>query len=124
MAGTDDTALYTLGSNQFDGTNFRAWVQKADMTFGTRQPKSVTKIRPHIDGTGPVDIYVGCEMIPHQGTTWKGPYTFTSGVHSDILVRATGAYIGIRVESTGDKEWKLENLEIYWKPQGPRGNGV
>ena len=124
MAGTDDTALYTLGSNQFDGTNFRAWVQKADMTFGTRQPKSVTKIRPHISGTGSVDFYVGCEMIPHQGTTWKGPYTFTSGVHSDILVRATGAYIGIRVESTGDKEWKLENLEIYWKPQGQRGNGV
>lgn len=124
MAGTDDTALYILGSNQFDGTSFRAWVQKADMTFGTRQPKSVTKIRPHIDGTGPVDIYVGCEMIPHQGTTWKGPYTFTPGTHSEIGVRATGAYIGIRVESTDDKNWALENLEIHWKPQGNRGQGV
>ena len=124
MAGTEDTELYTLGGNQFDGTNFRAWVQKADMTFGTRQPKSVTKIRPHISGTGPVDFYVGYEMLPHQGTTWKGPYTFTPGTHSDILVRATGAYIGIRVESTTDKEWSLQNLEIYWKPQGQRGNGV
>ena len=124
MAGTDDTSLYTLGSNQFDGTNFRAWVQKSDMTFGTRQPKSVTKIRPHISGTGSVNFYIGSEMLPHQGTTWKGPYTFTPGVHSDILVRATGAYMGIRVESTDDKEWRLENLEIYWKPQGARGNGV
>lgn len=124
FAGTDDTALYTLGSNQFDGTSYRAWVEKSDMTLGLTQPKSVTKIKPHIDGTGSVNFYVGCEMIPHQGMTWRGPYVFTPGTHSEIPVRATGTYIGIRAESKDDKEWKLENLEIHWKPQGGRGNGV
>jgi hypothetical protein len=71
-----------------------------------------------------VDFYVGNEMMPHQGMTWKGPYVFTPGTHSEIPVRVTGNYIGIRAESTDDKNWSIENLEIHWTPQGSRGSGV
>jgi hypothetical protein len=39
-------------------------------------------------------------------------------------VRSTGNYIGIRAESTDDKTWSLDNLEIHWTPQGNRGKGV
>ena len=63
-------------------------------------------------------------MMPHEGTTLKGPYTFTSGVHSEIPVRATGNYVGIRAESTDANTWSLANLEIHWTPSGSRGKGV
>ena len=120
IASAANTKLYTLGGSE----TFRAWVQKSDMTLGYGGVKSVSKIKPRVTGTGSVDFYVGAEMLPHQGMTWKGPYSFTSGVHSEIAVRGTGTYIGVRVETTDDKEWILENLEIHWKPQGTRGNGV
>ena len=120
IASASNTKLYTLGGSDV----FRAWVQKSDMTLGHGGVKSLSRIKPRVTGTGSVDFYVGAEMLPHQGMTWKGPYTFTSGVHSEIAVRGTGTYIGVRVETTDDKEWTLENLEIHWKPQGTRGNGV
>jgi hypothetical protein len=124
LADAGSTKLFVLGSNQFDGTSFRAWVEKSDMLLGYGDVKSVSKIKPRITGTGSVDFYIGNEMLPHQGMTWKGPYTFTPGTHSDIPVRATGTYIGVRVESTDDKTWRLENLEIHWTPSGSRGKGV
>jgi len=124
LADANNTKLYVLGGNQFDGTSYRAWAQKSDMLLGYGDVKSVSKIKPRITGTGSVDFYIGNEMLPHQGMTWKGPYTFTPGTHSDIPVRATGTYIGVRVESTDDKTWRLENLEIHWTPSGSRGKGV
>ncbi len=124
MADPTESKLYVLGGNQFDGESFRAWVQKSDMLLGYGEVKSVSKIKPRLKGNGSVDFYIGSEMLPHQGMTWKGPYTFTTGVHSEIPVRATGTYIGIRVETENSNAWALENVEIHWKPQGSRGNGV
>ena len=124
LADAGNTKLYVLGTNQHSGTSYRAWVQKDSMQLGYPGTKSVTKIVPRIAGTGAVDFYIGNEMNPNEGITWKGPYSFTPGTHSEIPVRTTGNYIGIRAESTDDKTWALDNLEIYWTPQGNRGNGV
>ncbi len=124
IASASATKLYILGSNQNAGTSFRAFVEKDNMHLGTSDTKSVMKIVPRLSGTGAVDFYVGTEMRAHEGTTWKGPYPFTPGTHSEIPVRATGNYIGIRAESTDDKTWAIDNVEIHWKPTGSRGIGV
>ena len=124
IAAASATKLYILGSNQNAGSNFRAFVEKDNMHLGTSDTKSVMKIVPRLSGTGAVDFYVGTEMRAHEGTTWKGPYPFTPGTHSEIPVRATGNYIGIRAESTDDKTWAIDNVEIHWKPTGSRGVGV
>ena len=124
LADAGNTKLYVLGTNQHSGTSYRAWVQKDSMSLGYPGTKSITKIVPRVAGTGAIDFYVGNEMNPHQGITWKGPYSFTPGTHSEIPVRTTGNYIGIRAESTDDKTWALDQLEIHWIPQGNRGKGV
>jgi hypothetical protein len=124
LASPSATKVYVLGSNQNAGVSYRAWVEKDNMQLGYPGTKSIKKLVPRISGTGSVDFYVGSEMSPHEGTTWKGPYTFTSGVHSEIPVRVTGNYLGIRAESTDDNTWALANLEVHWTPQGNRGAGV
>ena len=124
IASASATKLYIQGSNQNAGTSFRSYIEKDKMNLGFPGTKSIQKIVPRVSGTGSVDFYVGSEMNPQQGTTWKGPYTFTSGVHSEIPVRATGNYVGVRAESTDDNTWSLANLEIHWSPSGNRGNGV
>jgi len=125
FADVNNSKIYLQGStNQFDGTSFKSWVAKEDMALGTSSNKSVDKIVPIIEGTGSVDFYIGYKQIPKQATTWKGPYTFTPGIHSDIPVRATGKYIGIKVETEDSNGWSLDSLEIHWKPSGNRGSGV
>ncbi len=124
LSDAGNTKLYVLGTNQHSGTSYRAWVQKDSMQLGYPGTKAVTKIVPRVAGTGAVDFYVGNEMNPHEGMTWKGPYSFTPGTHSEIPVRSTGNYIGVRAESTDDKTWALDQLEIHWTPQGNRGKGV
>ena len=124
LASPSATKVYVLGSNQNAGVSYRAWIEKDNMQLGYPGTKSIQKLVPRISGTGSVDFYVGSEMSPHEGTTWKGPYTFTSGVHSEIPVRVTGNYLGIRAESTDDNTWALANLEVHWTPQGNRGAGV
>jgi len=124
LADAGNTKLYVLGTNQHSGADFRAWIQKDSMQLNYPGTKAVTKIVPRIAGTGVVDFYIGNEMNPNEGITWKGPYSFTPGTHSEIPVRTTGNYIGIRAESTDDKTWALDNLEIHWTPQGNRGTGV
>jgi hypothetical protein len=125
FADANNSKVYLQGStNQFDGTSFKSWVSKEDMALGTSTTKSVEKIVPIIEGTGSVNFYVGHKFIPKSATTWKGPYVFTPGVHSEIPVRATGNYVGIKIESEDDKSWALDNLEIHWSPSGSRGNSV
>ena len=127
LADATNSKTYVQGkTNQFDGTNFRSYAEKTNLDLGYQGTKAVKKIVPVIGGTGSVDFYVGYKYISNEATTWKGPYTFTPGTHSDIPVRATGNYIGVRVESTDNNAWALDNLEIHWIPQGSRarGNGV
>lgn len=125
MADPTNNKLYEAEkTNQFDGTNFKSWVEKTSMNLGFPGMKSVKKIVPRITGTGPVDFYVGTEIKPGAGTVWKGPYAFTPGVHSEIPVRATGTYVSVKIETTDDKTWALDNLEIHWLPAGTRGKGI
>ena len=111
-------------TNQFDGTNYYSWVEKTGIMLGHPGMKSLKKIIPRISGTGTVDFYIGSEINPNEGITWTGPYTFTPGTHSEIPVRATGKYIGVKVESNSNNTWSLDNLEIHWSPAGMRTNAI
>ena len=124
IADATNSKLYVPGSSQFDGENFRAWAEKTGMSLNYSGPKSVTKLVPTLEGTGSVDFYVGTQQVTQAGINWKGPYTFTPGTHSEIPIRTTGLFVGVRVESTSDKDWSLSKLELHWSPQGIRGVAV
>jgi len=111
-------------TNKFDGTVFKSWVEKTGMNLGFPGMKSIKKIVPTITGTGTVDFYLGTEIKAGAGIAWKGPYKFIPGTHSEIPVRATGSFISIKIETTDDKTWALDKLEIHWTPSGARGSGV
>ena len=94
--------------------------------FGN-DPKAIRDYAQTVEDLGFAHIVAYDHVLganPDRPGGWKGPYTFTSGVHSEIPVRATGNYVGIRAESTDDNTWALANLEIHWSPSGNRGNGV
>jgi hypothetical protein len=125
FADANNSKIYLQGStNQFDTTDFRSWVSRENMSLGTSSTKQISKVVPIMSGTGPVNFYVGHKFVSADATTWKGPYVFTPGTHSEIKVRTTGNYVGIKVETEDTNTWKLDNLELHWKPVGDRGKGV
>jgi hypothetical protein len=125
FADANNSKIYLQGStNQFDTTDFRSWVSRENMSLGTSLTKQISKVVPIMSGTGPVNFYVGHKFIPADATTWKGPYVFTPGTHSEIKVRTTGNYVGIKIETEDTNTWKLDNLEVHWKTVGNRGKSV
>jgi hypothetical protein len=125
MADATNSKLFESGkTNQFNSVNYLSYIEKTSMSLGYSGTKSVNKIVPRLEGTGSVNFYVGQEMLPNEGITWKGPYAFTPGTHSEIPVRVTGNYIAVKAESTDNNSWSLDNMEIHWSPSGNRGNGV
>jgi len=125
LADVNNSKLFEADkTNQFNGVNYLSYIEKTGMSLGYTGTKHIKSIRPSIGGTGSVDVYVGQEMKPNQGVVWKGPYVFTSGTHSEIPVRVTGNYVAVKLESTDDKTWSLDNLELHWTTSGDRGLGV
>ena len=124
MAVPSSNKFCKLGTHQASGSSYLAWVEKTGMSLGTTLNKHVQRIVPSLSGTGGVDVYVGTENSTNEGVSWKGPYTITPGVHSDIPVRASGKYISVKFQTQDDKDWALDNLEIHWKPAGNRGNSL
>jgi hypothetical protein len=125
LADVNNTKMYIHGStNQFDGTDYKAWIEKADMSFGFSGNKAVKAIIPRAEGTGDIDVWIGHKFVPSDSTVWQGPYVFTPGTHSNIPVRINGNYISVRFESTSNADWLLDNFEIHWTPSGHRGKGV
>ena len=60
-------------------------------------------------------------MSTEDGITWEGPTLFNPNDQSKVSCRVTGKYFGIKVESTGDMDWKLHGLAFEVKPRGKRG---
>lgn len=124
LAEPTGNKLHKIDSYQNNGTSYLATVERTGLSLGTTLNKEIQLVVPRINGTGNVDFYVGTEGAPNTGVAWKGPYVVTPGVHSEIPVRANGKYIGIKVETTDDKYWSLDSLDIHWTPSGNRGTGV
>jgi len=124
IADALNSKLLVPGGRQFDGVDFRSWIEKTGMNLDYTGSKSVSKLVPSAEGSGSIDFYIGVQQAAQGGITWKGPYTYTPGVNTEIPVRATGVYLGVRVESTSDKDWKLNSFDLHWTPQGKRGTAV
>jgi len=113
-------------TNQFQGVNFRAFVERTGLAvvgrdrnnewksdFSTR--KLVRRIWPQITGA-PVQVYVGAQENPDEPITWSSAKTFTPGVDKYIDPEPTpnGRMLAVRFESTDDAYWEISgyNLEI------------
>jgi len=123
MADPTNNKFFEVGqTNQYDGTNFTAWVEKTGMDLGLRCIKTVQQICPNISGTGPVDFYIGSSL--EGSITWHGPFSFTPGVNTHIPCRVTGLHFAIKAQTTNDKTWGINFIDIHWKKAGHRGVGV
>ena len=110
--------------NTKDGTNMTSYIERTGYDLGDPSiVKYVSSVYPELEvsGSNSVNVYVGHQMSTEEAVTWEGPVLFNPNTQSKVSCRASGKYFGVKVESTGDFNWKLNGLAFDVKPRGKRG---
>jgi len=132
MAGYTDTKLYRNNSgNRENTTDMTSYIQRTGLsTTAQGQPdqvvvKRIKAIYPKMEVSGSdntVNVYVGTQMSTEEAVTWTSAYTFNPDTQSKVSVRASGKLYGVKFESTGDFDWRLDGYSIEVDDAGTRGS--
>ena len=126
FADVTNTKLYRDSSgNKEDTASMTAYIERTGIDLDDPSSlKFVSAVYPQIEVTGnnSVSIYIGHQMATEEAVTWEGPVLFNPNDQSKVSCRVTGKYFGIKVESTGDFDWKMHGLAFEVKPRGKRGS--
>ena len=131
MASPTDTKLYRNASgNREDTTDMTSFIARTGMSATAQgQPdqtvvKRIKAIYPKMEVTGSntVNVYVGTQMSTEEAVTWTSAQTFDPDTQSKISIRASGKFYGVKFESTGDFDWRLDGYTIELDDAGSRGS--
>jgi hypothetical protein len=132
MAGLTDTKLYRNASgNQEVTTDMTSYIERTGLSSTSQnQPdqttvKRIKAIWPKMEVSGSdntVNVYVGTQMSTEEAVTWTSAYTFNPDTQSKVSVRASGKLYGVKFESTGDFDWRLDSYAIELDDAGRRGS--
>ena len=120
IPATASNKLYADGKGATDdGTAFMAYVERLGLDMGMPDKiKHIYRFRPYIKGSGSVSITLYGEEDPESGYTQYGPYTYTIGSTYKIDCRASGRFIGVRIESEADSEWEVSSYHMDYQVSG------
>ena len=107
-----------------DGTNMTSYIERTGYDLGDpASVKYVSAVWPKLEVTGDnsMSVYVGRQMSTEDAIFWEGPYSFNPNDNSKVSCRVSGKYFGIKVESSGDFDWKLHGLSFEVVQRGTRG---
>ena len=132
MAGLTDTKLYRNASgNKEDTSLMNSYISRTGMSMTSQNVpdqtmvKRIKAIYPKMEVTGSantVNVYVGTQMSTEDAVSWTSAYTFNPDTQSKISVRAAGKLYGVKFESTGDFDWRLDGYSIELDDAGRRGS--
>jgi len=132
MASPTDTKLYRNASgNREDTTDMTSFISRTGMAMGAQQQndqsmvKRIKAIWPKMEVTGSgntVNVYVGTQNSTEEAVSWSSAITFNPDTQSKVSVRKSGKLYGVKFESTGDFDWRLDGYEIELDDAGRRGS--
>jgi hypothetical protein len=121
LVGSDPTnnkllLLETTASTDV-GVNMTATLERTNMQLDNDQTIKVIKgLYPKmtkINGSSNiVNFYIGTQMKRNESITWTNAMPFDIINDYKIDLFASGKFISIRIESTGDINWTIENIDV------------
>jgi hypothetical protein len=108
-------------TNQDGGANMTAYVERQGLSLpdtDTQAVKFVKRIYPRITGTGTINVYVAGTMNPNETPTYGTPVSFVLGTDEKVDCRATGRFINVKFESTGNQDWQLDGYDLDFEYAG------
>jgi hypothetical protein len=99
------------------GVNIIATVERTNLQTGDDESiKIVKRIFPKMTkvagSSNVVNFYIGTQMKRNEPIVWTNAMPFNIVTDEKIDLFATGKFLSLRIESTGDINWTLENLDF------------
>ena len=132
MASPTDTKLYRNASgNKEADANMTSFISRTGMAITAQQQndqstvKRIKAIWPKMEVSGSgnsVNVYVGTQNSTEEAVSWSSAVAFNPDTQSKVSVRKSGKLYGVKFESTGDFNWRLDGYEIELDDAGRRGS--
>jgi hypothetical protein len=116
----DSTRLFlTDSSRQFDGVNFRSYIERTGIDFDAPNwYKRITFIKPRFEGTSGevVQVSIGGTDDLEDAVMWADPFDFTIGedFQADFDFDEF-RYMAIRFESAVSTTWRLKSFSVDYE---------
>lgn len=115
-----DSSLLLLDPD-LPSTDINARIERTDFPLeGHRQVTTITRIYPHIEGSGPLLIQVGSQDYAGAAIRWTPSNEFTPGADRKIDVRTTGELHCWRIESIDAISFEFSGMDIEYSRNGLR----
>jgi hypothetical protein len=102
-------------------TDLKTVIERTDFPLeGHRQVTTITRLYPHIEGAGTLQIQVGSQDYAGSPIRWQTPKTFIPGVDRKIDVRTTGELHCWRLLSVGGISFDFSGMDIEYSRSGLR----
>lgn len=106
-------------SNNDNGALMTASIERTGMFHESiNTVKMCRGVKLNMEGSGPVDVYVGEQMNPDESVDWSGPFSFDPRSDYKIDCRVTGRLLGLKIVSSTDIDWRLSGFDMDLVPQG------
>jgi len=131
MASLTDTKLYRNASgNKEDTSLMTSYVERTGMSNTAQNNPDQTVVKRikaiwpkmQVSGDNTVNVYVGTQMSTEEAVSWTSAYTFNPDTQSKVSCRASGKLYGVKFESTGDFDWRLDGYTVELEDGGRRGS--
>ena len=99
------------------------YAEKSHMDMGSPvRVKRVLALYPKMVGPAGsvVNFRVGTAHNAGQPMTWGPPQAYSIGTQERVTVRATGRYVGVRIESQIPERWRMAGFDLEYQDAGGR----
>ncbi len=113
-------SLADVGTSDF-GSLISATLERTGIDLGDpTRVKTITSIRPVIDGTNAmqVGVQVGYSMYPDQTPTWGAVQNFSVGTSYKVDTLTSGRYLSIRFTNTDYQRWRIKSFYLDYIDAG------
>ena len=120
IADTTTSSTIHVGdlTNQFNGDNFEAYVERTSLDMGDLQAsKWASTVYPLIDGTGSVDLSAGTSNVfgvsidlATDRNTYSNPFVIGEDYKKDT--RQNGRFVHLRFGSNSADSWRLAGFSL------------
>lgn len=132
-SATDPKVLLVDETNQFNGTNMDAYIERMCLPLGrqlqdgsvkvdTSKIKVIDRIVPRIRAsTGAhITVSVGTQSELDGTVSWKRSKVFNADSDWKLDFRVAGRIMAVKFESSADISWSLEGYRVEWHYAGER----
>ena len=111
--------LYAVDvGNTFDGVLIDGLLEKVTMDMGDSSViKTVSSIWPRAQGQATLQVRLGSQSHPSEGTAWGEYVTFEAGTEK-IDYFMTGRYISVGFKGDEQQEWSVSGFDLVYEQVG------